>query len=354
MAFSDTMRRFARTDGARPLLLLVAVTAAFAVAICINPYVFPLVLLLVPLIVASFLLGPRVLPWFIVYLMALLAVSVWFEPLPLPKADSFGVAVDFLIALIVLILSFRRSRLGVAGLRGESMFVDLRDRILNQGALPALPAGWYAESAISSAGGTLFAGDFVVAARPSAHRFEVALVDVSGKGEQAGTRALLLSGALGGLVGSVPPERFLPAANEYLLRQAWDEGFATAVHLAVDLTDGSYELRTAGHPPAIARLGRECVPLESWGPILGLVEDAEFEPVRGRLGDGDAVMLYTDGMVEDPRSDIDVGIGRLAAEARHQLALAVDGSARRLVDQLGSKDDDRCLVVVSHRPGWGA
>ena len=32
--------------------------------------------------------------------------------------------------------SFRRSRLGVAGLRGESMLVDLRDRILKQGRIP--------------------------------------------------------------------------------------------------------------------------------------------------------------------------------------------------------------------------
>ena len=54
-------------------------------------------------------------------------------------------------------------------------------------------------------------------ARPAA-RLEVAVVDVSGKGEEAGTRALLLSGAFGGLLGRaagrpVPPGRQrLPAA----------------------------------------------------------------------------------------------------------------------------------------------
>ena len=77
------------------------------------------------------------------------------------------------------------------------------------------------------------------------------MVDVSGKGEQAGTRALLLSGAFGGLLSALPPAEFLPAANDYLLRQDWDEGFATAIHLSLDLATGDFEIRTAGHPPAV-------------------------------------------------------------------------------------------------------
>ena len=52
-------------------------------------------------------------------------------------------------------------------------------------------------------------------------QLEVALVDVSGKGVDAGTRALLLSGAFGGLLGSVTHEEFLPATNRFLLRQQW-------------------------------------------------------------------------------------------------------------------------------------
>ena len=84
---------------------------------------------------------------------------------------------------------------------------------------------------------------------------ELALVDVSGKGVDAGTRALMLSGALGGLLGAVPPQRFLESANEYLLRQEWGEGFATALHLTVELATGRYRLSTAGHPPAVHYVG---------------------------------------------------------------------------------------------------
>ena len=175
------------------------------------------------------------------------------------------------------------------------------------------------------------------------------MIDVSGKGEEAGTRALLLSGAFGGLLGALPADRFLPAANDYLLRQDWSEGFATAIHLSLDLDDGSFEIRTAGHPPAALRqagTGRWSV-LPSEGPILGLMEDAVFRVAAGRLVHHDALLLYTDGMVEEPRLDIDLGIDRMLGEAEHLLRGSFEGAARRLVDALGSRDDDRAMVVVS-------
>jgi len=337
--------------GSRPLVILVLVSTVMTVAICVAPGQVPMNLLVIPLLIGSLVLGPRPLPWFVIYLMVLLVVSVKFQYWPLNHVDAAGVVVDFLLGFIVLLIAFRRSRLGVAGLRGESMFVDLRDRILNQGGMPTLPPDWYAEKAISSAGGTLFAGDFVVASRSTLHRLEVALVDVSGKGEQAGTRALLLSGAFGGLIGAVEPDRFLPAANDYLLRQGWEEGFATAIHLLVDLASGAYEVRTAGHPPALryAAGGDEWSTVPTEGPVLGLIEDPPYDADHGVLRPGDALVLYTDGMVEEPRRDIEVGTQRLIVAADGQLRTRVEGAAERLVARVGSKDDDRCVVIVSRR-----
>ena len=148
---------------------------------------------------------------------------------------------------------------------------------------PDLPAGWHLESALRSAGGTPFAGDFIVDRRAPSDRLDVVVVDVSGKGEGAGTRALLLSGAFGGLLGALPPGEFLPAANDYLLRQNWDEGFATAVHLSLDLATGEFAVRTAGHPPAVqlhAGSGRWTVH-STEGPALGLIEGTEFPQRAG-------------------------------------------------------------------------
>ena len=151
-----------------------------------------------------------------------------------------------------LLVAQFRSRVGVPWRRGGTMLFDLRERIRVQSKLPRLPRGWHREMALRPAGGQSFSGDFVVAARtgPGERILEVVLTDVSGKGMDAGSRALLLSGAFGGLLGSLPPHAFLPAANGYLLRQDWDEGFATSVHLVLDLDSGDYELFSAGHVPA--------------------------------------------------------------------------------------------------------
>lgn len=333
----------------RLVVVLMAVTLAINVGVALAPSTFPFTSLMVPLLVGSLLLGPRQLQWFVIWVMLMLMVALLNQHDITPRIIG-ATAIQFLMGFIVLLTSFRRTRLGVGGVMGESMLVDLRDRILNHGGIPALPHDWHVESALRSAGGTPFAGDFMVATQPSqAGRLEVVVVDVSGKGEQAGTRALLLSGAFGGLLGALPPEDFLGAANDYLLRQDWDEGFATAVHLSLDLHTGAYEIRTAGHPPAVHRAagsGRWTV-LESEGPILGLMADARFSCASGVLGHGDAVLLYTDGMVEEPRRDIDMGIDRMLGEAESLLRGDFTGAAARLVDALGSRNDDRAMLVVN-------
>jgi hypothetical protein len=348
-AWSRARRRSASLEN-RMALGLVLFSTAVAVLVTYFPERTPFTSLMLPVVLGSILLGPRTLPWFVVFDMTLLAYCVAQQESVTTRTLG-AAAVQFVVALVVLVASFRRTRLGVAGLRGETMFVDLRDRILDQGHLPGLPPGWVVESALHSAGGTAFAGDFIVAAEAPDHRsVQIVVVDVSGKGEAAGTRALLLSGAFGGLLGALPPAGFLPAANQYLLRQDWDEGFATAVHLWLDLTTGDFEVRTAGHPPAAHRhagTGRWSV-LRTDGPVLGLIDGADFDVSRGRLGRGDAVLLYTDGMVEEPRRDIDLGIDRMLGGAESILRSGFVGAAERLATQVGSQDDDRAVLVV-HR-----
>ena len=256
------------------------------------------------------------------------------------------------ISVVLLVIASRRSPLGIGMRRGESMLVDLRDRILAQGTIPKLPDSWLVESALSSAGGSPFAGDFVVATlREEGQRFDVAVVDVSGKGEAAGTRALQLSGAMGGLLAALPADAFLPAANEYLLQRDWEEGFATAVHLSLDLVTGDYELRTAGHPPPAQRSagsGRWRV-IRTEGPVLGLIPAVTYEAVCGRLGSGDVLLLYTDGMVEEPRRDIELGIDEMLGAAEALFRQSFDGLAERLAANVGSRDDDRALLLVHRR-----
>lgn len=340
-------QRLFSEEGSLVVLLSVA-TLVLGVMCALRPDTWPFTSLVVPLTIGSVVIGPRRLPWFVILVLAVLTVAVAQQTEITPRIAS-SVGVIFVVGLIIMLASFRRTRLGVAGVQGESMFVDLRDRILRQGRLPALPPGWYVESALRSASGTPFAGDLVLAARRG-HVVDLVVADVSGKGEGVGTKSLLLSGALAGLLSEIPSKEFLPAANRYLLRQEWAEGFATCVHLVVDLGTGAFEVRSAGHPPAIqVHAGTGTVStLQPEGPLLGLLEEAEFEPLVGELEPGDAVLLYTDGMVEAPGQDLALGIDRLAEKAERLLDSGLTHGAQRLVDELGSADDDRALVLV-HR-----
>jgi hypothetical protein len=251
---------------------------------------------------------------------------------------------------IGLLIAQFRSRVGVPWRRGGTMLFDLRERIRVQSKLPALPEGWHREMALRPAGGQSFSGDFVVAARTNGGRtLEVVLTDVSGKGMDAGSRALLLSGAFGGLLGSLPPHAFLPAANGYLLRQSWEEGFATSIHLVLDLECGDYELFSAGHPPGLqlsAGSGR-WEEKSAEGPLLGVYDGAQFDPVKGTLRPGDVLMLFTDGLVETAERDLAEGLDRLTGEADRYVAGGFHGAAWHLIEAVAKDvNDDRALLLI--------
>ncbi len=345
------LRRWIVSD--RGIATLLALVSAGAVAgIAWRPEDVPINAAFLPVVLAVLFLSNRMLPWFAGYMLLVITAATALQR-EITSRTAVAIIVMYALTLVVIAISRGPGRLAVGRLRGESMLVDLRDRILAQGEVPSLPEPWLVESALSSAGGSPFAGDFVVATTSErGRRIELVVVDVSGKGEAAGTRALQLSGAMGGLVGALPPDRFLPAANDYLLQRAWEEGFATAVHVSLDLASGEFELRCAGHPPAVHRhagSGRWEV-LHTEGPVLGIVDDVEYAALRGRLAPGDSLLLYTDGMVEEPRRDIELGIDHMMGAAEDLLRRSWDGLAERLVAAVGSPDDDRALLVLHRRP----
>ncbi len=261
-----------------------------------------------------------------------------------------ALAVLVVTALLSYEVARSREETGLVGLRGDSVLTELRHRLTQQGQVPPLPAGWRAEARVSPAGGGPFSGDFVVSA-VLAHeqRLELALVDVSGKGVAAGTRSLMLSGAMGGLLGSRSPRDVLPASNAYLHRQAWDEGFATAAHLVVDLRTGGFLLESAGHPPVAhfdAGTGRWSL-LQASGPALGLLPEVSYDAVAGQLDRGDALLLYTDGLVEVPGRDLDVGIDKLLGEAERLVPAGFTGGCDALLRRVAAGEgDDRGVVIV--------
>jgi hypothetical protein len=356
---SGSWRRLLRAYARRahwvePLTVLILLAAATTVATAANtwPRHLPWAALVPVAVVAGLFLSIRMLLLVDAYV---LLAAAWVRAVApqMPPLSGFLVVL-LLVMAVMLYVARSRARLGLQGTHGETMLVDLRDRLRSQGELPELPEDWGAEIAVHAAYGGAFSGDFVVTSKSDDGRvLELVLVDVSGKGVAAGTRSLLLSGAFGGLLGAMPADRFLPSANAYLLRQRWQEGFATAVHVQVDLATGHYSVGSAGHPPAVRFLsgsGRWQVLEGAEGPALGVSELVAFPRVGGLLQRGDALLLYTDGVIETRTRDLTDGIDRMLGTAERMLRNGFAGMAERICAEARAGDtDDRAAVMVWRR-----
>lgn len=341
------LRRDPPAEQTALVVLVLLAASATAAGIAWSTSVFPPVLLTLPLLFGGLMLrrsGLRQLAVFVSLFMVIDLLALGWD-----QVRPGALAVVLVTGFIAYEFSRAREETGLSGLRGDGVLVELRRRLALQGQLPHLPVPWSAEVVVKPAGGGPLAGDFVVSALSAPDRFDLALVDVSGKGVDAGTRSLLLSGALGGMLADRDPEDYLAAANSYLVRQDWDEGFATAVHLSLDLPTGEFAVASAGHPPAAhfdAGSGRWSL-IEANGPALGLVPGARYARTRGVLRPGDAFLLYTDGLVEVPGRDLAEGIDKLIGEAERLVPRGFAGGSEVLVNRVSAGSaDDRGLVLI--------
>ncbi|HUC59627.1 MAG TPA: PP2C family protein-serine/threonine phosphatase [Streptosporangiaceae bacterium] len=348
LSFRGLVRRQFITQNRRLAFALAVIVVAIGVAaVQVSASWFSPGLMILPILAGGLLLWPRALR----ILFGIVAVMLAYDVAKDYQRTGFGIVATIVItAIFADVLARTRAKLGLQGLRGDQMLMELRDRIRVQSALPVLPENWGSEAVLRPAGGVLFGGDFVVSVCDG-KTLEVAVVDVSGKGIEAGTRALLLSGAFGGLLGSVPASQFLAACNAYLRRGDPAEGFVTAVHLVLDLTSGNYVITSAGHPPAahFESASGSWRLTQARGIVLGVVPDLRDIPEHGTLRPGDALMLYTDGLIEQPGVDIDVGIDRLLGAADRLVVTGFSNGAASLMQAMQESSggtDDRGLVLI--------
>lgn len=330
----------------------IVVAVGLVTTILLFPGRFPTVTVAPLVLLSGLYLRTRHLVTLYIFLAIGLSLAI---PKLSTSAATKGVMLTAFSALMVMmvVVSASRFRVGSVGFHGENLLVDLRDRLARSATLPPLPLGWTAESAVLPAHGEGFSGDFMVVGDTLGGRhLEVTLVDVSGKGREAGTRSLLLSGALSALLGALSPSAFLVAANSYLVRQGWTEGFATAVHLDLNLDTGDYSIGNAGHPAPV----RWSNGSGSWqvleggrGPVLGIMEGVSFPRTRGNLAPGDALMFYSDGVIESRRHDLLEGTDRMLGVAA-QAMVRRESVVNAVVSQARSGEaDDRAVFVIARR-----
>jgi PAS domain S-box-containing protein len=182
--------------------------------------------------------------------------------------------------------------------------------------------------------------------------------DVSGKGPEAAA----VMGIAAHTVRAIAryeerPSAVLGALNDILLgaERVSTERFCTACEMR--LRPGPEQLRVtlclAGHPiPFVVRASGGVEQIGEPGTLLGTFTDPELHDVAIDLSPGDAIVAYTDGLVERRDMGMDVGEVQLAQLLSGCAGLSAEGIVERieqhLVDQL-MPDDDVAIVVVRQR-----
>jgi Stage II sporulation protein E (SpoIIE) len=330
------------------VLLMAGLTVSFAISLVEYTWM-PLTAYFVWLLLGMVLLRFRPLAALCVTAVAFGVVAVALDGPSRPL--SVSVVLGMVAGVVVILAQSSRQRSGLPAALGEAVLAELRDRLQAQATVPPLPEGWWSQSAMLAAHEARYAGDFLVAdlrIRGDGGRdLEMVLVDVCGKGVDAGPDALQFAGALGGLIGALPPEPLMRAANTFLLRQPSDEAMATAVHVLVDLETGNYRIHSAGHPPALRWDGTTWSVDTARGTALGIVPDPDLEATTGRLGPGEALMFYTDGVVESRSASLDDGIAWLRTVGAAAMREGLPGTAGRIISQVPRGDDDRAVLILA-------
>jgi phosphoserine phosphatase RsbU/P len=150
------------------------------------------------------------------------------------------------------------------------------------------------------------------------------------------------------------PVGVLAELNEAILRQGLDLRFCTVLYVALRRGEGGWEARIAsgGHPlPLVLRADGSVVQAGHAGTLLGIVPDPDLSADRVVLGPGDALVAYTDGVIEASPLDDAFGprafagfLGGQAGRPAGAIASAVEDEVLAL--QSGRLRDDLALVVL--------
>jgi sigma-B regulation protein RsbU (phosphoserine phosphatase) len=227
------------------------------------------------------------------------------------------------------------------------------------------PPGW--ETAVRYRPARVVSGDFYDGFElPDGRRTALVVADVCDKGLSAALYMALIRTLLRNSAEHVPPGaagagillEVVTDTNLYLARHHREQGYFVTLFFGVlDPASGDLVYLNAGHnPPVLLHPDGRQVLLPATGPALGLDADSTFTVRRVRLAPGDALVAYTDGVIEDraPGGEM-FGTDRLLDALRtpvttmEELAAVVD--ARLAAHQAtAAQYDDITMVLVRWPP----
>jgi len=131
-------------------------------------------------------------------------------------------------------------------------------------------------------------------------RVALALGDVSGKGMPAALLVMSLQARLE-VLAEDPHDLvdLMTRLNKITCTNSPENRFITFFFAVLNPTSGELTFANAGHnPPIVVRASGDVEKLEGGGPVLGVLPSAQYPQQRTRLGKGDLLVIYSDGVTE--------------------------------------------------------
>ena len=157
-------------------------------------------------------------------------------------------------------------------------------------------------------------------------------------------------------------EETVHSTNEYLVENTPANRFVTMFIAELDPATGTLKYINAGHnPPIVARANGTVEQLDSGGLPLGLMGFAEYEAATVSLAQGDAIIVYSDGVSEaNNLNEDEFGMDRLKEVIRTNISRPASGIRDKIESALSDftgtapANDDITLVIVKRAAGAAA
>ncbi|HVS63520.1 MAG TPA: PP2C family protein-serine/threonine phosphatase [Thermoanaerobaculia bacterium] len=200
---------------------------------------------------------------------------------------------------------------------------------------------------------TALSGDFYLA-HPRSDGWLLGLGDVAGHGLDAAVFMLMIQEEIERLAHAGASLPLLVAELHMVLRRELpSRSFVSLVLVRLE-PDGGLEALNAGHcPPLLRRADGMIEPLLPGGPIVGALPCSRWTSRRTRLGAGDTLLVFSDGVTETTsRAGEEFGMGRIGATLWRHGSLEPRRLAERLLDELeafrgGAAAHDDTTVLVA-------
>lgn len=177
--------------------------------------------------------------------------------------------------------------------------------------------------------------------------------DVSGKGLVAArVTALVRNGMRAHVLDGRQPHEVLERTNDLLWHFSDSETFASVALGVLDPGTGHFTYCNGGHPaPLLRRSDGTVERLVASGPVLGAFRSVAYSAQTTTLGDGDTLLLYTDGVIEARNDSGFFGEDRLADLLTDLAGNTAEDIAQAVADAAwefsgGSLRDDIAVLAI--------